>query len=256
MGGIIGWDGRRVGARASRGERAVTYFERWQDNVLPSPTGQWPPWLENQVRSYVARPSWFSRDDAIALAAQLGGISKFQSANSEDALTWSWFGTLSCVSPAKRRATLAWLYEHAAIDALPSFGAAVDQWPRVLHPNSLGSSRGPELDARIDDPSGAVIYVEAKWEADLGSGRGAVAGERDDQIILRRDSLAKDPKYDDDRTHVVLGVGREARDVAEYELSNGRRRVFVRWLTWADLASCRSHPLADEFGRYLAWRSG
>jgi hypothetical protein len=253
---VAGWDGRLVSAAASRGQRAVIYFERWQDNVLPSPAGRWPPWLEKQVRSYVARPAWFSHDDAIALAAQLGRISKFQSANSEDALTWSWFGTLSCGSPEERRATLGWLYERVAIDASPSSEAVIDQWPRVLHPNARDSPRGPEIDARINDPSGAVIYVEAKWEADLGTGKGAVAGERDDQLVLRRDSLGKDPAFDDGgRPLVVLGVSREIHDVAGYELIDGRHRVFVRGLTWADLANCSTHPLAYEFRRYLAWRS-
>lgn len=175
MQAIRRWNGRLVSARESRGQQAVVYLERWQDNVLPSPTEQWPPWLEKHVRSYVARPAWFSQDDAIALAAQLGRISKFQSANSEDALTWSWFGTLSCGSPEVRRATLSWLYERLAIDASPSSDAVIDQWPRVLHPNALDSPRGPEIDARINDPGGAVVYVEAKWRAELGTGKGAVS---------------------------------------------------------------------------------
>jgi hypothetical protein len=88
-------------------------------------------------------------------------------------------------------------------------------------------------------------------------GKGAVAGERDDQLVLRRDSLAKDPAFDGEgRPRFVLQVSRETHDVAGYELVNGRRRVSVRGLTWAHLAACSTHPLAEEFRRYLAWRSG
>ena len=94
---INDWNGKPVAVRRSRG--GVLTFECWEDNVLGSPP--WPEALLGQVRGYVARRSHFADDDAIALAKHLGGrISKFQSVNCEDAVTYSWFGTLAIASAA------------------------------------------------------------------------------------------------------------------------------------------------------------
>jgi hypothetical protein len=68
------------------------------------------------VNAYVARQSWFTDDDADALAAQLGRISKFQSLNSEDAVTWSWFGTLAVAEPPARRRAVQWLYDRLGLE--------------------------------------------------------------------------------------------------------------------------------------------
>lgn len=62
---IEAWDGRIINVRSSCGQRAVKYVERWQDNVLPCPSGTWPSWLERQVRSYVARATWFSPEEGV-----------------------------------------------------------------------------------------------------------------------------------------------------------------------------------------------
>ena len=93
---IDNWNGQPVAVRRSRG--GVLTFERWEDNVLGAPP--WPEALLGHVRGYVARPDHFAGDDADALAAHLGRISKFQSVNSEDAVTYRWFGTLA--SPLRR----------------------------------------------------------------------------------------------------------------------------------------------------------
>src|SRR4051812_43344204 len=96
-------DGRSVAVRYSRRSR-VPYLEAWEDNVLrPSDVVEWPDALLRQVKAYVAHRSWFSDDDAHALSARLGRISKFQSLNSEDAVTWSWFGTLALAKADARR---------------------------------------------------------------------------------------------------------------------------------------------------------
>lgn len=251
---VENWDGVVVPVRHSRGAAGVLTFERWQDNVLGSPP--WPDALLRQVRGYVANPRHFTEDDALALGRELGGrISKFQSINSEDAVTYSWFGTLARESIQTRRSVIQWLYDRAGIPATATT-PIIDQWARVFHPNAPGSDRGPELDARIDDPGGALVYVEAKWHAAIGTGRGKVAGVRDDQVVLRRDSLRADPAlHGDVRELVVLGVSPAAPDLKRWvEHDPGDRPVTITWLTWDDLAECSAHPLAAVFGRYLAWK--
>jgi hypothetical protein len=249
---IESWNGRPVAIRRSRG--GVLTFERWQDNVLGSPP--WPEALLEQVRGYVARRSHFTDDDAVALGAQLDGrISKFQSINSEDAVTYSWFGTLAAAKPETRRAAIQWLYDRAGIPATAAL-PSIDQWARVFHPNAPASGRGPELDARIDDPGVALVYVEAKWNASVGTGKGKTTEVPDDQIVLRRDSLRNDPvSQHDNRTFAVLGISEATPDLAKWnEHDASLRRVTIAWLTWDDVAACTAHPFADEFARYITWK--
>ena len=246
------WNGEPVAVRRSRG--GVLTFENWQDNVLGGPP--WPEALLRQVRGYVAQRDHFSDDDADALAAQLNGrISKFQSINSEDAVTYSWFGTLAASSAETRRAAGQWLYNKAGIPATAN-NPVIDQWARIFHPNAPRSSRGPELDARIDDPGEALVYVEAKWNAAVGTGKGKSAEVPDDQIVLRRDSLRCDPSLKSDQRHLaVLGISERAPDLSKWqEVDQGLRPVTIAWLTWDELAACPEHPLAHEFGRYVAWK--
>src|SRR3954453_9225171 len=106
---IDDWNGSPVTVRRSAGSGQVAYVEKWDRNVMRAGDQPWPAWLLKQVRGYVAHRSWFSDEDADALAADLGVISKFQSFNSEDAVTWSWFGTLSLCPADARRAALQWL---------------------------------------------------------------------------------------------------------------------------------------------------
>jgi hypothetical protein len=256
---IIGYDGKPVAVRFSATSK-VPYLERWQDNVLSPPEGcPWPEFLVKQVRSYAAPRRWFSQVDAEALSLSLGRISKFQSLRSEDALTWSWFGTLACATSDERRRTVQWLYERLGLDLTASGMLTIDQWSRVVHPNAPESPNGPEIDARIDDPGAALIYVEAKWDAALGTGKGATQGSREDQIVLRRDSLRLQHKLaDGDRALVVLGVATALADLSAYEEAPSiltASAVEIGWLTWNDLASCEVHPRAAEFKRYLEWKT-
>jgi hypothetical protein len=246
------WNGEPVAVRRSRG--GVLTFERWEDNVLGAPP--WPTALLGQVRGYVAQRGHFADADTEALAAHLDGrISKFQSVNSEDAVTYSWFGTLAAASADTRRTAVQWLYDRASIPAAAN-APTIDHWARVFHPNAPESARGPELDARIDDPSAALVYVEAKWNAQVGTGKGKTSGIPDDQIVLRRDSLRDDPALkNDDRVFVVLGISEDKPDLVKWrEPDDHLRAVSVAWLTWDELAECPEHPLADEFGRYIAWK--
>jgi hypothetical protein len=260
MSAIEDWNGRPLEVWRSRG-RGVPYVTGWERNVIRPGAEAWPRWLLKQVRGYVARPSWFADEDAAALAADLGVISKFQSLRSEDAVTWSWFGTLAVADQEARARTLQWLYDRLGLDATVSSQARIDQWQRVTHPNALTSPNGPEVDARIDNPGMALIYVESKWGAALGTGKGAVERALDDQVVLRRDSMRKDPRLarDSARPYVVLGVSNAPPDLTSYaEEGAGRemRPVSVAWITWDDLAGCDVHPHADEFARYLAWKRG
>jgi hypothetical protein len=78
----------------------------------------------------------------------------------------------------------------------------------------------------------------------------------DDQIVLRRESLRRDPALKNDgRAFAVLGISEHKPDLSTWHEHDGDLRpVSVAWLTWDELAECPEHPLADEFGRYIAWK--
>src|SRR4051812_19530243 len=103
---------------------------------------------------------------------------------------------------------------------------------RVHHPNA--TANGPHLDAIVDDPGRALIYVESKWLAGLGAGAGAEADTLDDQMVLRRDSLRKDPALSgDDRCFVVLGVSQVHENTDAHGPPNTEGKdVRIGWLTW------------------------
>jgi hypothetical protein len=134
-------DGRTIALRYSAGSQ-VPYLVNWEDNVLrPPQTEAWPASLLKQVTGYVAHKDWFAAEDAETLAAHLGRISKFQSVNSEDAVTWSWFGTLACASAQTRQAVVQWLYDRLDLKLTASPDVIVDQWALVIHPNKPMSGR-------------------------------------------------------------------------------------------------------------------
>jgi hypothetical protein len=136
---IKDWNGDTVPVRRSAGPTAVLTFERWEDHVLRGQATPWPPPdLLKQVTAYRARDSHFAPADAEGLMVALGGmISRFQSVNSEDAVSWSWFGTLGAAPATDRRAAIQWLYDRAGIDAI-AVDPEIGQWMRVFHPQRPG----------------------------------------------------------------------------------------------------------------------
>ena len=231
----------------SRGRSRAPYVEDLGRNVigLPSLVGA-PPSLVRQVRAYVARRDWFTPEDAAGARKSARADQQVPVPGSEDALTWSWFGTLSIASPQARRDAVEWLLKRLELDAALSSDVTIRQWVRVR-------TLGPEVDAVVEDPRGLLLYAEAKWDAQLGTGRGVTEGSRDDQINLRRLALQAEQRR---RPRVVLGISRALPDLARYNhQETGDRPVWIRWITWGDLAECSIHPHAAEFSRYLAWKT-
>jgi hypothetical protein len=125
MAAIRALDGRLVDIRYSLRSK-VPYVASWEDNVLLPPLGcAWPSNVLKHVNGYVARTSWFADEDAAILAAGIGRISKFQSPT-EDAVTWSWFGTLGFAKPEDRGATVQWLYDRVGLTVKASSEVLID----------------------------------------------------------------------------------------------------------------------------------
>jgi hypothetical protein len=250
---IRGWNNDEVEAFRSTGSGVIAFCD-WEANLLRGDATPCPPVeLAHQLTNR-GIASAYAPQDLARLTERLGYLSKFQSINSEDALTWSWFGTLAYSPESARAAVFDWLCEQIGVSGEPGSACAIELWPSVANPYHPGR-KGPELDARISGDR-ALVYVEAKWHAKIGPGKGPKGGVTD-QVALRRASLRTDPALANDaRPFVVLVVSLD--DIDENTLvpeeDPTAREVLMRWLKWQDLAQCDAHPLAQDFRRYLDWK--
>jgi hypothetical protein len=105
---------------------------------------------------------------------KLGHYSALQSINSEDAITWNFFGPL-IGRPAAGAEFLNWLCGRLELPWGENTAAATDVWRRVPHPDKP-IAPGPELDAMLVAER-TVVMVEAKWGSGEGTGQGVAGGK-------------------------------------------------------------------------------
>jgi hypothetical protein len=106
---------------------------------------------------------------AAAVSDRLGHYTPLQSINSEDVITWSFFGPAIYGGAALRAAFLRWLLTRLRLPAEDTM-ASIDLWRRVPHPQKP-SAPGPELDALLHGGR-SVLFEEAKWGSPEESARG------------------------------------------------------------------------------------
>lgn len=190
-------------------------------------------------------------DSALA-ASGLGYYSDLQSLNSEDAITWSFFGNLAYASSPTRLDVLNRILEAAGLPTTD--GSPICWlWRRLPHPEKPESNGGPEMDFGFLTKS-LLVLGEAKWNSKLGQGQG-VARNRS-QLYLRAkycDNMALHA-HPTVRRCVVLGVGRNATvfDKSEAKLDT---RACIRQLSWDQVCRCFPEKIASELEDYLAWKS-
>jgi hypothetical protein len=182
---------------------------------------------------------------------ELGFYSDLQSLNSEDAITWSYFGPFLAETPSMRAAFANWLLDRVGLSQLPRCERCqLDLWRRIPHPDRLTSSGGPELDVVLDADT-AVVFVEAKWRSKEATNQG-ITGTKS-QLQLRRDFLGKIGRgVYGDRAFVVLGIVLDEPLAAV--TPPDAQGVHTASLRWDDLAAYQHHPKHEEFARYLEWK--
>jgi hypothetical protein len=177
-----------------------------------------------------------------------GGYTPLQSINSEDAITWSFFGPLKYGPAATRAGFLRWLFarlDMAADDTV----ATIDLWRRIPHPEKP-SAPGPELDALLHGDR-SVVFVEAKWGSPEGIGQGPAGTAT--QMQLRRDFLERyGRRVYGDRRFMVVGV--VLADPIEAAPPQDSEHVATRTIRWEELAEFPGHPAHDQLAAYLAWK--
>jgi hypothetical protein len=191
-------------------------------------------------------------EDIEAAKSGLGHYSDLQSLNSEDAVTWSFFGNLAYSSPSDRLATFNHVLERFGLSGVDD-SPMCWLWRRLPHPEKPESSGGPEIDFGFLSTS-TLLLGEAKWNSALGIGQG-VDGNRS-QLYLRakycdvqaRKALRSVSRF------IVLGIGRSANvfDGTDADLDT---EADIRQLSWSEMAECFPPGLAGELAAYLLWKS-
>jgi len=176
-----------------------------------------------------------------------GYYTDLQSAHSEDAIQWSFFGPLVYAEAEVRVGFSNWLTEKLGLTKR-NLHCTVALWRRIPHPDSLGSG-GPELDLLIVGDKFAVV-VESKWRSGEGRWQGSTGNQS--QLQLRQHFLEKcGASLFDNRQLLVLYV---ILDSSQRPLSDVESEFPVMSLEWADLCEWDGHPSSDEFRRYYEWK--
>jgi hypothetical protein len=235
---MLDWNKKEIRiANSKNGKISVLNYD---DNLIIPSRSVWPhpDILKKLYRSSHSKD--FDQASLEALSAKLGFYCDLQSLRSEDAITWSIFGTLNYFSKNLQVTFVNSLLK--AIDEETRVEDCLIQlWTRIAHPDTLVSG-GPELDFQIigDD---AIIFGEYKWTAKVAENQGKQKNKN--QIQLRKEYLEKYGKqiFSHINRQLVLVVGQ----------TNPQNPVCPN-ITWAEICNNVQHPLKEEINRYHYWK--
>ena len=235
---LTDWNGKEIAiARSKGGKISVCNYE---DNlIIPSRT-VWPhPDITKKL--YKSNHSKdFEPSSHCALEAKLGFYCDLQSLRSEDAITWSIFGTLNYFSKSLQVQSVNSMLE--AIGEEPNVNNCLIQlWTRIAHPDTLVSG-GPELDFQIVGDN-VVIFGECKWTAKVAENQGKQKNKN--QLQLRKEYLEKYGKqtFPNVSRQLVIVVG----------LTKPQNPICPT-ITWEEICNNTQHPLKQEISRYYHWK--
>ncbi|MBT3273582.1 MAG: hypothetical protein HN368_10520 [Spirochaetales bacterium] len=245
---IKNWNGDEIEVAESRGGVIATSHPF--DNVVSTGVRPWPPIELIQKCVQSRHEKGFSEENARICIAGLGYYSDLQSLHSEDALTWSVFGTISRADIAIRAKWVLAFFDLLSLECTPSENTEVALWRRIPHPEKpIGESNGPELDFAIFTDA-ASVFGEAKWRAKVATNQG-VSGKKS-QMELREEFFDRyvHSIYPDITHQDVVGVCWKKEML--YSTAGHENRNPVA--TWDDVCSLKEHPNCDELIRYLSWK--
>jgi len=218
------------------------------DNLIRTGCSPWPPpeivqklYQSRQIRA-------FAGEEEKTCKSGLGFYCDLQSIHSEDAITWSVFGTAGRSSQRDLASWLTDLFSLIDISGLETKDADVFLWRRVPHPDTLVPG-GPEIDVGISTAN-ALILGEAKWQSGVGAAQGKLKDK--DQIQLRGEFLKKygSSLFPNRSTFVVLGISLFPGAFKDTTPDG----ILFRSTTWEKVCSLATHPHAQELGRYYRWK--
>lgn len=240
------WNQQEVEILKSKG--GVIALANPFDNLVSTGVEPWPPAevVQKLYKSHQVRA--FSEDQKAKLQKYNGYYSDLQSIHSEDAITWSVFGTIARAPNEKRNEFIYELFHSLGITFGPVKCSEIFLWRRIPHPDTLVSG-GPEIDFGILT-NDTLLFGEAKWKSPIGTAQGK--NKDKNQIQLRVEFLQKyAPKiYSGVRHFIVLRVGLKNEVAKQYS----NKAIKIIGTTWSDICSLKSHPNHDELLRYLSWK--
>jgi hypothetical protein len=247
---ILNWQGQPIEIARSKGGTLVVIDPF--DNLVSSGVSPWPPpeiiqkfYKSRQIRAF----DGVGRDE---VTRTLGYYTDLQSLHSEDAITWSVFGTLAYTDQSIRCAYVTALFELLGIPPTPITNANIWLWRRIPHPDTLVSG-GPEIDFGIQTEN-AVVFGEAKWLSEIGGRQGKAKDKN--QLILREEFFVKYGRklFGTISNYVVLGLSLHGGMVENKETNLGHAVLYHRDLTWASICGIEVRPLTNELKKYLEWK--
>ena len=251
MNWMTDWRGIEIQVGFSRG--GVVAVADPLHNLISSGVSPWPPpeVVQKLYRSRHARA--FDGPELEAVTEVLGYYSDLQSLHSEDAITWSVFGTLAYAKPSPRDRYCKSLFRALGLPEEAAPGARVWLWRRLPHPDTLVPG-GPEIDFGIQTED-VVVLGEAKWLSGVGRRQGKARNK--DQLTLRREFIEKYGRtlYPDATDFCLLTVSYRGGVQRNTEVDLGSAKLRMRDMTWEDICSHTAHPCAPELSHYLAWKA-
>jgi hypothetical protein len=219
------------------------------DNLVRGDVYPWPP--PELVQKLYASERWRGKTEEDDSAARrcLGHYSDLQSLNSEDALTWSFFGPLIYGGPEWRSHFATSLFKQLGFP-LPTT-VSIWLWRRIPHPEKCTSNGGPEIDFGIQSED-VMVLGEAKWNSAIATRQG-VSRNRSQQDLRQAHctgfGLKAAPAI---RNWVLLGVGRGS-DVLKCTATSPNLTVANR--SWNQIAAMMPDDLRQQLQQYLAWKT-
>ncbi len=243
---VLDWNNKEIELVQSAG--GVWAVVNPYDNLI---TTDCEPWPQSEIlqKLYKSRHEHTFKGDAqLHVTRHLSYYCDLQSLHSEDAITWSVFGSLknSSVSNQER-----WIESFLG---LMDISASVKHphiylWRRIPHPdtNCMG---GPEIDVGIIT-SDTYIIIECKWLSKNRTTQGVCKNK--DQISLRKEYIEKMRKRLLSTKAIIETIGISLYPDAFYKSFPASDQL--KTTTWREICSIAEHPLADEVERYYYWKT-
>jgi hypothetical protein len=232
------WTGKEIKIAESKGGKISVCDYR--DNLIISANSTWPHpdiikklYQSNHIND-------FDELERHELTRELGFYCDLQSLRSEDAITWSVFGTLHYFSKQNQIEFVNSLLKSINVEPTVS-DCFIELWTRIAHPDTLVSG-GPELDIQIACDN-LIIFGEAKWLSRVARDQGKMKDK--DQLQLRREFLSKygDRIFPKATKRLVLAI----------ELLETDRKNQLS-ITWEQICNKTQHPLKNEIKDYYFWK--
>lgn len=234
-------------AKSTSGVLVTTHPE---ENLVRSKTEPWPTPELLQKYSASNRFRGATQEDDSAARSGLGHYCDLQSLNSEDAVTWSVFGTMAYLPESERFGTIHRFFSRLGL-TLTNGPVFTWLWRRLPHPEKPESMGGPEIDFGFLSAENLVLG-EAKWNSLLGIGQGINKDRSQLDLRLMYCSELANRALPTVQHFMIVGVSRTPDLFSLSEKTKNNIRVCN--LTWSEVVDCFEGSIQEELHQYLSWR--